>query len=147
MKRLISIVVAILALAMFSSTAQADNPGGLTCGGSVTSGSVYFQLGSTNWIFSDHHNCNLGKTYSVEIQYDDRGSLTTWHDWSTSDKTRNSGSCSAGCDSSYTETGISCVSSGAIANYRLKFWWNGGSLQSPAYDAVGVCNGNLIQAH
>lgn len=147
MNRKIIPMIIVLALAIMMGAlsvfgpgvAKADNPGGLTCGGSVSGVNGYFGSDGV-WETTDQHNCNSGKTYSYEIQYDSPGSLSTWHDWSA-DHVVTSGSCATGCITTHGDGAAGCSRAGNIANYRIKAWWQDGSYFTAGYSASYACGG------
>lgn len=124
------------------TNAKADDPGGLTCGGAVHSGSAFF--GGGVWTIQDSHSCNSGKTYSFELQYNTQAAQTTWHDFGN-DRIRTSGDCSTSCIAHYNDGGtIGCPTTGSIYQLRFKWWWQDGSIQTGHGGANAVCNNGVV---
>ena len=139
-----AIMLAVV-LATMGGIAKADDPGGLTCGGMVRSpSSGWYQAGAgIPWQVTDTHNCNNGKTYSVEIQYNTSGHLTTWTDVGNRDYTRNSGDCPNGCTVNY-EIDQGCPSN--AVDLRIKWWWSDGSVATSSDTRNRVCvQGSILQ--
>ncbi len=137
--KLIAALLLVFAVGLLlASSARADKPVGLTCGGSVTKISALYDAASHTWVEGDIHYCGKAKTYSWEIQYRRSG---TWYDWSP-EHIVASGDCSTGCRFHGRDTGALC-STHADA-YRVRSWWADGRRTTTARSAAYACSGGVI---
>lgn len=104
--------------------AKADSPGGLTCNGSVPKFRVYYDLQYGGLRITDTHNCNTGKTYAYEMQYNSQSHPMDWHDFGY-EQIRASANCTNGCTANYTNKSIGC---GGSLPFEIRFhvWWGDG---------------------
>ncbi len=138
MKLLIALLLVFALGLLVASSAQADKPVGLNCGGSVTTIHAWYDAPAHTWRETDTHNCGWHKTYSWEVQYKRGGS---WYDWSP-EHLVSSGNCNTGCVFHGRDTGALC--SKAVDAYRIRAWWADGRLTTPARTAAYAWAGGVI---